>query len=630
MGQGDFNYDLPAGESYAPTAARLAELAALMPATPFHIGVPGSDREAWERVRSDALGQRILEEARTAAEVDPRPQMTDAAYLKCLDSKDPVPYNLLNAQARGRMAPMILAECIEPSGAYLPIIEDDILKTSRLRSWIHPGNDQGRGTFEGKTFFNDLSSVHVGANLVGADYLLGDRLKPEVRNLIREEVCRRVLDPYRERIESGKDIYWWVKVTHNWNSVCVLYTTVCALALLEDPLDRAWYVAVAERLIQYSEDGFEESGFYTEGVGYWTYGFGCYLMLAEVVRVATGGAIDWMQKPLVERMSAFGRRMEIQNQVYPAFADCRSDVVTPPWLDNWMLNRVDGQGVPGPTDKVVGPFDGVPALALLSVLVVIFRQVDFRQTRAIEGASGLREWFDDVEFLICRPRPEAEVRLASTFKGGHNGVNHNHNDLGQFTVLIGNKDLLTDPGAEVYTERTFSSRRYESNLLNSFGHAVPVVAGQLQAPGMDEHTANFGSQFRAKVVETALSDETDRVVLDLREAYRVETLVRLERSFTHDRTGNGRVEVVDEVEYTRPEAFETALITFGEWQEEADGSVRISMDGVALSVKLCSDAGRLILNHCQIEESSTPTRLSWAFAEPVTSARIVMEVIPIH
>lgn len=629
MGQGDINFDLPAGESYAPTPARVAELAAMMPATTFHIGIAGSDRTAWERVRDDALGRRILDEARAAAEVDPRPHLTDELFLKCHREKDPVPFNLHSSNARGRMTPMILAECIEPSGEYLPIIEDDILRVSRLSSWVHPGNDLDRDSFEGRNIFNDLYSVTVGANQVGADYLLGDRLKPETRALIREQVQRRVLDPYRERIESGKDIYWWAKVTHNWNSVCVLYTTVCALALLEDPTDRAWYLAVAERLIRYSEDGFEKSGFYTEGVGYWTYGFSCYLMLAEIVRAVTDGAIDWMQKPLVERMSGFGRRMEIQEGMYPAFADCGSGVVTPPWLDNWMLNRVNGRTGAQPTDQVIGPFEGVPALALHPALTVIFGQEDFRRTRVIERASGLREWFDDVQFLICRPRPDAEVKFASTFKGGHNGVNHNHNDLGAFTVLVGDKDLLTDPGAEVYTDRTFSPRRYESDMLNSFGHGVPVVAGQLQAPGKDEHTAGYGSHFKARVIGTEFSDEADRVVLDLREAYRVDTLVRLERSFTHDRSGDGQVRVVDEVEYTRPETFETALITFGEWQEEADGSIRISMDGVALSVKVSSEDGQLVMNHCRIEESATPIRLSWAFTEPVSSARIMMEITPL-
>jgi hypothetical protein len=294
-----------------------------------------------------------------------------------------------------------------------------------------------------------------------------------------------------------------------------------------------------------------------------------------------------------------------------------------------MLNRVGGEGAGPATDQVTGPFDGVPALVLLPVLLVVFRQKDFRRTRVLARATGLREWFDDVQFLICRPRPDASVPFASTFKGGHNGVNHNHNDLGQFTVLIGDKDLLTDPGAEVYTHRTFSDRRYESDLLNSFGHSVPVVAGQLQAPGKDEHTADFGSQFRARVIETSFSDEADRVVLDLREAYRVDTLVRLERSFTHGRSGDGRVDVVDEVVFQSPESFETALITYADFHEEPDGGVRLFRDGVALSVKVSSDAGRLVFGHCRIEESSTPTRLSWAFEKPVASARVTMEIKPI-
>jgi hypothetical protein len=46
--------------------------------------------------------------------------------------------------------------------------------------------------------------------------------------------------------------------------------------------------------------------------------------------------------------------------------------------------------------------------------------------------------------------------MAATFKGGHNGVNHNHNDLGTFSVAVGGKYLIYDPGAEIYTNRTFS------------------------------------------------------------------------------------------------------------------------------------------------------------------------------
>ena len=50
-------------------------------------------------------------------------------------------------------------------------------------------------------------------------------------------------------------------------------------------------------------------------------------------------------------------------------------------------------------------------------------------------------------------------------KGGHNAENHNHNDVGSFVVALGRATPLVDPGSEVYTARTFSPRRYDSNVL---------------------------------------------------------------------------------------------------------------------------------------------------------------------
>jgi hypothetical protein len=633
MGVGDINFDLPDGESFAPDPLRVSELKAMMPSGPFHLGVPATERAHWDLVREHEIGRQILRDARAEFEKDPRIFITDEIYLECLEKKDPAPFNTRTASGRGRISLLILAECLEPTGEYLPAIIDDINRASRMKSWIHPGNDTNRDTFEGRSIFNDLASVHLGSSLVAAEYLLGKRLPAETRRLIRSEVRRRVLDPFRRRIESGKDVYWWVTVTHNWNSVCVLYTTACALALLNDADDRAWYLATAAKLIRYSEDGFEESGFYTEGVGYWIYGFGSYTVLAEIVRTVTGGRIDWMSNPLVDRMTRFGRRMEIQDGVYPSFADCRSDVVTPAWLDFWMYNRIDDgidnarQGAAG--EVQIDSSKGPPYGSMLPALVRLFHQKDFRTINVRTRETPLREWFDDVQFLICRPRADARVRFASTFMGGHNGVNHNHNDLGSFSVVIGSDPLLTDPGAEVYTRRTFSERRYESNILNSYGHSVPVVAGCLQSPGPRDHTANYGSQFHATLIGSAFSDDEDHVVLDLKKAYELDSLERLTRSFTHNRTGDGHVMVVDQVEFARPETFETALITFADWDRTGDDTIRISQGSSAIDVRVTSDGGTLVMDSCVIEESSTPTRLAWRFREPVQEASVRFLVKPV-
>ncbi|MDA0337977.1 MAG: hypothetical protein O2782_22640, partial [bacterium] len=324
MGQGDCNINLPDGENFAPAPERVAALQALLPEGVFHLGRPGTDRAAWEPLCRHEIGQRLLEDAQAAATQQPFLRITDEIYLACLRDHSPAAMNAVAADVRARMALLPVAECLQPTGRHLQMIEADITHTLSLRSWIHPGNDDSEATFEGRTIFNDLASLHTASILVATDYLLGDRLQDHTRAAIRREVKRRTLDPFRTRIESGRDVYWWVTVTHNWNSVCLLHTVACALALLESAADRAWYAAVAEKLIIHSEEGFTESGFYTEGVGYWAYGFGCYVVLAELIRAVTGGAVDWLRKPRVERLTHFGQRLEIQPGVYPSFADCRS------------------------------------------------------------------------------------------------------------------------------------------------------------------------------------------------------------------------------------------------------------------------------------------------------------------
>jgi hypothetical protein len=631
MGHGDFNVNLPEGENFSPSEERVSELNELLSEQTFHLGYPCSNREEWDRVANSDSGKRILEEARVLADEKPLPSLNNEIYLRCVEKKDRREVDSIRPNWMERMALLPIAECIDPSVGYLEQIEKDIQNLAELKVWTFPGHPESKEFYEGKGIFTDLSSVHYAADLVAADYFLGDRLKSETRKMIRDELDRRIFQPFEQRIKSGQDVYWWVTCDHNWNSVCLAEILVCALHLKEDKKERAWYVALSEKLIQYSEEGFTESGFYTEGVGYWAYGFSHYVLISELVRAVTKGEIDWLKKPLVEKMSSFGTRMEIQEGAYPTFSDCKSDVVLPAWLVNWMNNRVEESRVTRSTETKIDSLKGMhfkfpPMLAL-----ILFGQVDINQAYARkfgDSEKEIRNWFEDVQFLICRPSDQMSVRFAATFKGGHNGANHNHNDLGTFTVLIGNKELLTDPGAEVYTKRTFSKHRYVGDLLNSFGHPVPVIAGELQVPGKDWHVTGYGKHAYTTILDESFTDASDHVVLDLKKAYPVETLEKLTRAFTYQRSGVGSIEVVDEVGYSKPETFETALITYADWSRNEDGSIRISDDDATIEVIISTEDGELEFSHTVIEESSTPTRLSWRFKKPISHARTVISVRP--
>ena len=97
------------------------------------------------------------------------------------------------------------------------------------------------------------------------------------------------------------------------------------------------------------------------------------------------------------------------------------------------------------------------------------------------------------------------------------------------------------------------------------------------------------AEWRARVVTKEFTPDTDRMVLDLRGAYDIAGLKKLEREFIFDRRGAGSVTVIDRVEFAAPAAFETALVTLG--QAAIEGTrVRLT-DGPATLVAEVSCEG---------------------------------------
>jgi len=235
----------------------------------------------------------------------------------------------------------------------------------------------------------------------------------------------------------------------------------------------------------------------------------------------------------------------------------------------------------------------------------------------------LRDWFSDAGILICRPRPDQPNGLGAALKGGHNAEHHNHNDVGSFVVALAHDTPLLDPGAEVYTRRTFSSRRYESNVLNSFGHAVPRVAGKLQRPGREA---------AAKVLQASFSDAQDTLRLDLRSCYPVRELTKLVRTFEFSRQNRGSLTVTDEVQCQSPCSFETALVTLSPWKTLKDDTLVVGEGASAVRVVISAGPHRFRLEPVEIKEDlrirRLPVRLGIVLAEPVSEAAVQVRIVP--
>jgi hypothetical protein len=330
-----------------------------------------------------------------------------------------------------------------------------------------------------------------------------------------------------------------------------------------------------------------------------------------------------MQDPQVRETALFGRRMEILPNIFPAFADCHPGERPDPLLSAFLSRRY-GWGLEEVEKEGFGLSNARPtALAALAVYSFSNSASAAPQAKAGATPSPLRHWFADAGILICRPTSLEQHALGAALKGGHNAENHNHNDVGSFVVAIGKDTPLLDPGSEVYTARTFGPRRYESNVLNSFGHPVPRVAGQLQVPGR---------QAAARILKTDFTAATDTLEMDIASAYRVEELKRLHRTFIFSREGAGRLTVIDEVEFNSPQEFGTALITFSPWKELEGGQLLVGKSPDALRVEITATGCKTRMRAAEIHEDlpggHIPTRLGIDMAEPVTKATIRLVISP--
>lgn len=606
-----------AADLFHPDPSALAKVAALLPAQPAAFGPSCADRQAWDRIASRPdMAQHLRhaeEEMRT-----PLPELPDELYLDYSKTGNRRRCETVLFGRRARVSVLALAECIENQGRFLAPSEAAIQSICQERTWVMPAHDGQLDNFHGRQVSIDLGVAMFAWELATVDRVLASKLSPALRLSIRQELERRVFAPYR-RMTAGEQDQHWLRFEHNWNAVCLAGVTGAALANLEDPKERAWFVLAAEKYSANFLKGFTSDGYCSEGVGYWNYGFGNYVALSEAVRRATGGGLDLLARPEAIQPALYGLRIEIADAVCPAFADCAVDARPGTRLIALLSRRF---GLAEEPAALAPPTRGSLQAALMDLFPSPAPPI--RVSEPLPSVKGLRTWFPDGGVLISRPGANPGTRLAVAIKGGHNAEHHNHNDVGTFIAVVDQVAVLPDIGSEVYTQRTFSGQRYESRALNSFGHAVPVIAGKLQSPGR---------QAAARLLALDLSDATDTISFDIAKAYDVPSLSKLVRSFSYQRTAPGSLTVIDQFAFTQPETFETALLTFGRWEEVSSGVLRVTDGAQTLRVEIAVPTNTRLEIHAQpIREDlvarRTPTRIGLRLDSPAREGTLAMRITP--
>jgi len=598
-------------------AGRIDELAAMLPQGVRGMGDPVTVRARWDELAKLPSAAGTLKSAGVYLDTPP-PDLPDDLYLDFSRTGNRDNFQRPYGQRTGRISALVLAECLENQGRFLAAIERDVLALCDERSWTMPAHDSSLTNFKGTQLTIDLGSSNRAWLLATTDWLLGDRLRPSVRQHIRQECRRRVLDVYLAAVRAGDTRgNWWMTTTNNWNAVCTAGVVGTAFALADDRRERAEVLAAMELSNPFFISGFTDDGYCSEGMGYWDYGYGHYLMLGDMVLKATGGRLDlFAGNPKLLRISSFPANLAVQPGLAPAFADCGVNP-RPSSASLALVHRHLPEAVPSPVrwDPLAG--------GAIHVSLFAFDEDTFAIAQAQDQAAPtlpLHTWFDQAGILVSRSAPGASPAFGAAFKGGHNAEHHNHNDVGSYVIGLDGHAYLLDPGGEVYTRRTFSSRRYESQVLNSFGHPVPVVAGKLQSPG---------GQARGEVLAADFSDAVDRLVLSLKSCYEVAELQRLERTFEH-RRAEGAMVIEDRVKLASPQPFGTALITLDRVHRRTDGSLVVYDARRAVTVTVEAEGGVLdfALEPIDNPGRASPKRLGFTFTAPITEARVRFTVRP--
>ncbi|GAA1648326.1 heparinase II/III domain-containing protein [Actinoplanes couchii] len=430
----------------------------------------------WETVDQPTL--RALEERARATLGTPWPTPLAHDFARVFRDGDRDTYEqaIWGRHERLDRAVALAAATVDP--VWIDEVADGVILFCEQSTWCWPAHDDTyrRHGSVLPTVTDpclDLGAGEVAAELAWTDHVLGavlDERYPGLRARIRYEVKRRVFDPFITR----RDWHWLGLDgnVHNWNPWIHGNILIAARLLADDP---APLVALVEEGLALYAAALPADGAIDEGYHYWWHGALRYLE-----------AMESLGRPLDPSLINFPHQVHLGGP--------------------WYLNHADGPARPSPDQpwhvlhrlaRAAGCEDAAAHAAAqrrpgfpvahesqrLGHLLHALTDADWIAAVPVSSPLPREVWFPSTQVLLARRAPGSADGLTLVVKGGHNGENHNHNDVGSVIVARDGVPLLVDPGRPTYTAQTFGPGRYDIWTMQSAWHNTPTIRGTQQAAG---------------------------------------------------------------------------------------------------------------------------------------------------
>lgn len=484
-----------------------------------------ANREAYQTL-PQAVKEELLQEGEKYLHYK-YPMILATDFMNFKRNGNRVDYEDLYFARRHALAALTLAECIEYQGRFLDDIINGIFLLCEESAWQLPPHNS---YFRNETQFIlpdatrpvlDLFACETGSMLAWVLYLLQDAFEtvsPFLKTRILHELSFRIINPYLQ------EHFWWMgregESMNNWTVWCtqnILLTVFLLTATYDDsaeglPQDRLRQVfQKAAVSCDFFLEEYGEDGCCDEGAQYYRHAGLCLAGCLDVLNNISNQAfhsINHLKK--IRNIASYIMNVHVHGRYYINFADC-SPVAGHAGVREYLfakaINHPDMAAFAAIEFQshhhiYTGALDQINMYYLLQTAFSYQELLDY----SVEESPSYSDiFYPSAGLLIVRSK---DLCLAA--KAGDNNDSHNHNDTGSFTLYKSGHPVFVDIGVESYTQKTFSSRRYEIWTMQSGYHNLPTLMG------MDEKD---GANYKATKVTASPECDTPVISMELASAY---------------------------------------------------------------------------------------------------------------
>lgn len=506
------------------------------------------DRERWQRL--DSATVTALQQDAEARRGVLWPNALASSYARYQRDGNRTEYEGHVADRQQRLTGAVVMACLTNEVEWVDEAVDGAIVLCEQSTWSWAAHDdaharRGFVVCDADSPTLDLGAGEAVAQLALLDHVLRPRLDarwPGVHERIQHEAWSRVFVPF-----LSQDDLWWFGhdgQINNWNPWIVGNVITAAAQLIDDVEQLAELLEKALACLDRFVSSLPEDGAVDEGFGYWWNGVCRLLECLETVSWITENALDATGIHRIREALRYPLRMQLGEGWYVNVADGRARLEPgQPWHVpfNWGMAIGD--------DDVVAHARAhrTPGLPLVDTRAGLGRVLRALTDAAWQAAAPCPAplprsvWLSSVQLLVSRQHGGSPRGVAVAVKGGNNGENHNHKDVGEFIVALDGQPVIIDLGKPTYTAQTFSAQRYGQPAMQSGWHNVPAPFGLEQGEG---------TEFAARLLGEPRFGTQDSLSFDLAGAYPLRSGT-WRRSFDFDRA-SGVLTVTDQWSIDRP------------------------------------------------------------------------------